>query len=193
MNNLKDYIEDLKKMGDTHEVIESLRVSPLSIQEKNLVYLYLFPRPLLDKELPGRIQEARLSSGNNGNGYLVPNTLEVSLIIEAYRTEQYRRFIKHLLHTFTNPQNIHPVSGNEQCKCGLCDKGLYEFEAWKSECSKFKNSPHPEEKRKEFLAFGGTGSNISLCLDCIIQLQEVNRTIELIEPGYLENPWTLIK
>ena len=46
MNSLKFYIDKLKDC-DAHEVINSLRVNPvLSVEEKNLIYLYLFPRPL---------------------------------------------------------------------------------------------------------------------------------------------------
>lgn len=55
MNSLKFYIDKLKDC-DAHEVINSLRVNPvLSVEEKNLIYLYLFPRPLLDRQLPERI------------------------------------------------------------------------------------------------------------------------------------------
>ena len=189
MNSLKQYIEIWKNVNDTHQVIEYLKNLDLSIQEKNLIYLYLFPRPLLDMELPGRIQRARRDSGNNGTGYLEPNVYEISLLVEAYRTQQYRRFIKHLLHCFTDPKNIHPVNGYQFCECGLCKKRLFELGAWNNECSKFKNSVHPEETKKEFLAYGADGSNITLCIDCIIQLQEVNRFLEDIEPGYLCTPW----
>ena len=186
---LKNCIKNLEKINDTHQIIEILRKDDkLEIEEKNLIYLYLYPRPLLDMELPRRIMESRKTSGNNGNGYLQTNLVEVALLIEAYRTEQYKRVIKHLLHTFTVPENIHPISGNGQCKCGLCGKNLYEFDAWTSECSKFKNNPHPEESKKEYLAFGGDGSNVSLCLDCIVQLQEVNKILDSLEPGYL-NKW----
>ena len=42
MNSLKFYIDKLKDC-DAHEVINSLRVNPvLSVEEKNLIYLYLF-------------------------------------------------------------------------------------------------------------------------------------------------------
>ena len=41
MNSLKFYIDKLKDC-DAHEVINSLRVNPvLSVEEKNLIYLYL--------------------------------------------------------------------------------------------------------------------------------------------------------
>ena len=188
--DLSVYIKSLREVNDTHQVIESLRTSSLSIPEKNLVYLYLYPRPLLDKELPGRIQENRRRLQGGETGWLVPEISEVALLIEAYRTQQYKRFIKHLLHTFTGhgvEGNINPVQGYAQETCGLCGKRLFEWGAWNSEVDKFKNTPSfPERDKKEYLAFGGKGSNISLCLDCIVQLQEVNRILETIEPGYLK-------
>lgn len=188
--DLSVYIKSLREVNDTHQVIESLRTSSLSIPEKNLVYLYLYPRPLLDRELPGRIQENRVREQREV-GWLEPEISEVALLIEAYRTQQYRRFIKHLLHTFTGEEaakNISPILGYAQDTCGLCGKRLFEWGAWESEVDKFKNTPSfPERERKEYLSFGGKGSNISLCLDCIVQLQEVNRILETIEPGYLRN------
>lgn len=190
MNTLDTYIKNLVNINDPHEVIESLRKdSSLSNPEKNLVYLYLYPRPLLDRELPGRIVECRRMLGNDGRGFLEPRLEEVALIVEAYRTQQYRRFIKHLLHTFTVPENISPIIGYESYECALCGKGLFGLDAWNNECSKYKTTPHPESTRKEYLAFGGTGSNLEMCLDCMIQLQEANQLLELIEPGYLKNPW----
>ena len=188
--DLSVYIKSLREVNDTHQVIESLRTSSLSVPEKNLVYLYLFPRPLLDKELPKRIRENRGREQEEA-GWLEPEISEVALLVEAYRTQQYRRFIKHLLHTFTGNEvekNISPVQGYAQETCGLCGKRLFEWGAWESEVDKFKNTPSFQERdRKEYLAFGGKGSNISLCLDCIAQLQEVNRILETIEPGYLKN------
>lgn len=183
-----NYIRNLKDLRDIPLSIEMLRKEKdLSIEEKNLIYLYLYPRPLLDKELPYRIQEARKSQ-NNISGYLEPNLLEVSLIIEAYRGQQYNRFTKHLLHSFVEagPEAVHPINGNSIEECALCGKNIFEFEAWENECRKYKSQHHPEEERKEYLAFGALGSNIGLCLDCIVQLQEVNKILEAIEPGYLK-------
>lgn len=183
LKEVKDIIEYLKGM-EHHQVLNYLKKYNIDIPIKNLIYLYLFPRPLLDMELPYRIINQRKSNGNQ-SGYLTPNISEISLIIEAYRTQQYRRFIKHLLHSFTDPSNIFPVNGNGQCNCNLCGKGLYEFESWSSICSRFPED-YKEKKNKEFLAYGSLGSNLSLCVDCIIQLTETRIILNEIEPNFLE-------
>ena len=180
MKPFKFYIDKLKNC-EVHEAINLLRVEPdLSIEEKNLIYLYLFPRPLLDKQLPERVQANR---GNQYQGYLQPNLGEVGLFIEAYRTEQYKRFMKHLFHSFIDPMQLFPIAGNGQCECALCGKNLYENEAWSEMCLRFPQSG--EQNKKEYLAFGSKNSNINLCLDCIVQLKEASIILEEIEPGYL--------
>ena len=181
---LISYLNSLKNLNnDSHQIIEKLRTcNDLSIPEKNLIYLYFFPRPLLDMELPYRINEMR---GNNQSGYLEPNLPEISLIIEAYRTEQYRRYIKHLFHSFTNPIDIHPVDGFGKCNCGLCKKEIYELKSWNEICNRFSDN-YKEKENKEYLSYGSTGSNISLCIDCIIQLNEAKNLLTEIEPDFLK-------
>ena len=107
MNSLKFYIDRLKDCT-VHEAVGLLKVDQeLSIEEKNLIYLYLFPRPLLDRQLPERVQSYR---GKQSQGFLQPNLGEIGLLVEAYRTEQYKRFMKHLFHSFTNPEHLYPVA-----------------------------------------------------------------------------------
>lgn len=180
MESFKFYIDKLKNCN-VHEVLNLLKTDQdLGVDEKNLIYLYLFPRPLLDRQLPERVQSYR---GKQSQGFLQPNLGEISLLIEAYRTEQYRRFMKHLFHSFLNPEQLFPIAGNGQHECALCGKNLYEENSWSDLCSRF--SYNPEKEKKEYLAFGSKNSNIVLCLDCIIQLKEASVLLEEIEPGYL--------
>lgn len=182
MNSLKFYIDKLKDC-DAHEVINSLRVNPvLSVEEKNLIYLYLFPRPLLDRQLPERIIAYR--KNKNPQGSLQSDLGEIGLLVEAYRTEQYKRFMKHLFHSFTDPEQLFPIAGLGQCECAICGKNMYEEGAWSDLCSRFEYNQLEKEK-KEYLAFGSKNSGINLCLDCIIQLKETSILLEEIEPGYL--------
>ena len=161
---VKDCINYFKDRSN-EEVINSLKGSnKLNNDEKNLIYLYLFPRQLLDRELPGRILKNR---GTNLNGFLEPNISEAGLIIEAYRTRQYGRYIKHLFHSFVEGnEQIFPVAGEEFHECGLCTKKIAEHDTWEKTCK-----GTIEESRKEFLAYGSSGTEITLCLDCLIQLK----------------------
>lgn len=180
MNSLKFYIDRLKDCT-VHEAVGLLKVDQeLSIEEKNFIYLYLFPRPLLDRQLPERVQSYR---GKQSQGFLQPNLGEIGLLVEAYRTEQYKRFMKHLFHSFTNPEHLYPVAGNGQCECALCGKNLYEEDVWNDMCTRFPGSD--EKNKKEYLAYGSKNSSINLCLDCIIQLKETSILLEELEPGYL--------
>lgn len=180
MNSLKFYIDRLKDCT-VREAVGLLKVDQeLSIEEKNLIYLYLFPRPLLDRQLPERVQSYR---GKQSQGFLQPNLGEIGLLVEAYRTEQYKRFMKHLFHSFTNPEHLYPVAGNGQCECALCGKNLYEEDVWNDMCTRFPGSD--EKNKKEYLAYGSKNSSINLCLDCIIQLKETSILLEELEPGYL--------
>lgn len=183
MNKLKFYISQFQEMT-SHEVMGILKTSEdLSTQEKNLVYLYLYPRPLLDMELPPRIMSYR---GQRPAGSLEPDLGEVALLLEAYRGEQYHRYFKHLCHSFTDPHHLFPVAGDSQSECGLCGKNLYNLGAWQTECTKWPGST--ELERKEYLAYGSDCSSICLCRDCLVQLKYTSELLEELEPGYLD--WT---
>lgn len=83
---------------------------------KNLIYLYCYPRPLLDRELPNRI--------NNTNDF----NKKILLLCEACRTEQYGRYIKHLFHAFLDNNGNNTVKITEDLSeedfCPLCGKKL---------------------------------------------------------------------
>lgn len=157
----------------------------LSREEKNLIYRYCYPRPLLDKELPSRVQSYRASC-NKASGFLVPDSGETTLIIEAGRTAQYGRFIKHLMHSFGDPNLIHPLEGNEKHECPLCGKVLYEADLWKSLVDERPGTP--EANQKEYLAYGSDNSEVTLCTDCLIQLISAINIINDIDPSFLD--WT---
>ncbi len=182
MDNIKFYVEKFKNSSQ-HDVLNQLKINnDLSVEEKNLIYLYLFPRPLLDMELPQRIISNRKS---NYPGSITQNLSEIGLLVEAYRTEQYKRFIKHLIHSFIeHPEKIYQETGYQECKCGLCGKPLYQFNAWEEICSRSPGLPEVNEKK--YLAYSSRDSNINLCLPCIIQLKGAADIIESLEPGYLD-------
>lgn len=183
--NIKPYIEYLvKEKIKEEEALKLLKSeTKLDSNEKNLIYRYCYPRQLLDRELPTRISAYRSQSGNI-NGVKVPDSGEITLLIEASKTEQYGRFMKHLMHAFENPQNIFPLTGTEKHECPLCGKTLYEYDVW-SELT--KNYPK-EESSKDFLAYGSSESEITLCSDCLAQLFSAKKIIDEIDPGFLD--WT---
>ena len=185
LQKVKYYIDNLggKSKEDVLRILGN--DEKLSDPEKNTVYLFLFGGKLLDRELPGRIQSAR---GRNVAGYLVPEDSEIVLLIMAYKSKQYNRYILHLLHAFTDPSKVFPLSGRFRETCGLCDKMIYHHEVWSEECKKFPQLG--EQDKKEFLAYGSRESSIELCLDCLVQLQALNDVLKVLEgPNYLNPGW----
>jgi hypothetical protein len=194
MANLKPYIDYLKfnKISE-EETLELLKkCKDLTNAEKNIVYLYLFPRPLLDRELPIRVRKYR-ESINNLTGTLVPSLEEALFIVEAERTEQYKKFIHHIMIAFGDPTKISPVSGEDLDDCPICGKKLYELDIWN------KNFPEnsPEREKKEYLSFGSSESSVQICRDCLVQLLKAQEILTEIDPEYLQwsrkNSWDKLK
>lgn len=192
INIMKD-ITELKKIidnlteKDKSEVMKYLeKDTELSSTDKNFIWAYMFPRPALDRESPERIQAVRKKLGNSGVGFLEPEDSETIILLELSRTSQYGRFIYHLLHAFTDPTKIFPVAGTGKDECSLCGKKLYEYDIWDKNCK--YNPGNPESQRKEYLAFGSSESKVTLCLDCLIQLQHLNDWLKILKgPSYLES------
>ena len=107
MKHLKSYLGQLRNLEKDQVLSFLTNNKDLTPDEKNLIFLYLFPRDLLDKELPSRVQSVR----SHQAGSIQPSLIESILLIEAGRTPQYSRFIKHLLHSFTKVEDIHCVEG----------------------------------------------------------------------------------
>lgn len=109
--DFKPFIEFIKNSGATKE--ETLKLlkeeTSLTPEEKNLIFLYCFPRPLADGELTKRIQSYR-QKNNIVSLSLAPDYNETGLIIEAAKTEQYSRFIKHLMYSFGKISKVVTVS-----------------------------------------------------------------------------------
>lgn len=173
---VKRFIELLSGKDKT-EVIEYLgNNKTLSEVEKNAVYVYIFSIPLLDMELPSKIQKER---GRDSKGWLVPMDKEIVILIGAYRSKQYGKFIRHLLHAFMNPSEVYPVEGRHTDSCSICGKKTYGYNVWEEQCKKFPSSD--ELNKKEHLSFGSKTSSIILCLDCIIQLKALDEALKIIE------------
>lgn len=179
---IKPYIDYLLREHVDNETAKNLlsQEDALCIDEKRFVYMYCYPRPLGDRELPARIRSSRKKRGPNArSGFLEPDDLETSLIIEAGKTMQYERFIKHLMHSFSDPQKICQITGTDVLECPICGKKVRELNIWDSTL----------DHTKEHLAYGSpTETSIVLCVDCLVQLVNASDIIQVLDPGYLD--WT---
>ena len=175
LESVKRYI-DLLRGKEEEKLVSILKtLGDLTREEKNLIYRYLYPRRILDKELPGFISKHR----NGSRGSLVPDDEEAGILVEAYRGPQYSRYVRHLLHSFLDPSKVYPLAGDSNLECGICKKPVYQEDAWKSICSKVLD--FGEQDRKEYLCFASKESDIVLCLNCIVQLQRLDEILRVIE------------
>ena len=172
--NIKKQIKELTGI-DKNIVISVLSSNKtLTPEEKNAIFIYLFPIKLLDKDLPGKINSEKEEDS------------KVIMLLGAYRTEQYGRYIKHLLHSFLDPKDIYPLLGRHITNCCICDKNIYHTEIWKEECSKFPKLK--EKEKKECLSYGSKKSSLEICLNCLIRLKKLDNLLSVIEgKDYLEN------
>lgn len=183
LENTKKFIDYFKDKNFTKEQVLKIleERQDLTTGEKNFIYLYCFPRPLLDRELIPRVMEEHKRRGDDGNcGSLEPNELDITLILEAGQTEQYGRFIKHLMYAFCDESKIYKVYNNNVYECPICGKKLSGESLWK--VVQF------QDPQKEFLAIGSKESSITMCLDCLVQLNSAKEVIDFIDPSYLD--WT---
>ena len=190
MLDLKPYVDYL--LGNEIKKEEGLELLKkdvnLSKEEKNLIYAYCYPRQLLDRELPFRVQEYREKHNIPKAGSITPEIGEATLLVEAFKTDQYGRFMKHLIIAFGDPKNVFPVAGFDKDICPLCGKSLYEHDLWQ-ELVTIKRPGTPEKDRKEYLAFGSKESSVVLCKNCMTQLIYASDILEKINPAYLD--WRL--
>ena len=177
---LKNYIDSFKGEGE-NQVLESLRnKEDLRPFEKNLIYVYLFPKPIMHMELPGIIINNRKACSGNECGYLEANDRETLILLRAYNTLQYKKFMIHLLHSFVEDEELIFIENDQNdYKCACCGKPIYGYNKWKSICD--NNPAFGEQNRREYLAYGSSQSNLCMCLDCMVQLQNLNRILEGIE------------
>lgn len=146
---------------------------------KNLIYLYCFPKNLGDYELPERLK-----------GYTEKRTTKlgtidyniVARLIEAYRTPQYSKYIRHLIHAFIEDSQakVFPLLGEEKCKCGIYYTDICQYNLWEKHKQRDPGSL--------YLAYASKESSITLSLDAMIQLGETDRILNVLEPDYL-NGW----
>ena len=141
------------------------------------------PQIFLDGDLKKFLEEHRAKIGRP-RGSLIEDLDEVSLIIKAYLSPQYRRYIKHMMISFVTPEaKIFPVEGKDIEECGICHKPLYQFSEWQGICN--ANPRFGEQDRKEYLSIGSESSNNSICSDCLVQLKSAYEILEYLNPGFL--------
>ena len=183
---IKKFIDEYKNLSST-ELLDVLKQrTDLTPTQKNIIYVYLHPTNLGDMELVSKFKKYRISKDGNITGKLEPVDNEIIMLLNAYRCRQYNKYIRHLLHSFVKKDNsIVPIDGNEVESCGICGKPVYQYGKWQEKCCELGRD---EVVRKEHLSLGGDGTDIVVCLDCLIQLGKLHDLLQEIEGSdYLDN------
>lgn len=174
MRDLREFSKYLLSNNISQEdaVLILQKSEKLSSPEKLLVYSYCYPRHIGDYELPQHIQDYRKKQGNSGIGWLTENHGEACILVEAYRSLQYGRFMRHLMHAFLNPDLLSSCSGLGDTQCPICGKTLYYHESW-------ENLGYDTEQQE--LAIMSAESSVCLCKDCLTQLILAHNLITCFE------------
>ncbi len=178
LNVFTDYL--LKNGIDQDKGTELIKDSQkINGREKLLIYSYCYPRKIGDYELPSIIANYRKTRGVDLKGSLIKDAEEACILVEAYRSLQYGRFMRHLMHAFIEkPEIISSVAGEGEDKCPICGKPVYYIG------SHDKNMDPSDET----LAFMSSESSVCMCKDCLLQLAYSAELISMIEgPDFLKN------
>lgn len=179
---IKGYINNLQ--GRTEDDIFNRLLNlgeSLSPGEKNTVFAYLCPQNLRDGELVELVQKKRSSSPNGLKGTMEPSEVDIPLFMNAYKTRQYRGFIRHLLHSFIkcDKNDLYIPEDNKTYECALCGKIV-------------SGSLIPGIEQ-EYRAYQSTNTDITLCPDCLMQLHILDDILKDLEGEYYLTWGTVIK
>lgn len=167
--------------------LQALSENPsLSNGEKNIAFILGTYQNFIiqDGDLPKAIEAYRQQKLGHLRGSLTEDLEEISYILKAYMSPQYRKFIKHLMISFIlKKDQLFPIRGRNTNPCGICHKNLYETEIWSEICA--KNPNFGEQDRKEYLSIGSPDSSATLCINCMVQLQAAYDLLEYLDPEFL--------
>jgi hypothetical protein len=154
--------------------------------EKAIIYSHFWNNILRDGELVDMMTAGRSGypeiASKGSLAFFEPDIIN---LYTALHSEQYKRYIFHLLYAYRDPNLIHQQDGLGQCKCDICGKQIYRNTSWLG----IAPSRPMEKYNKEYLAFFSEGSSTTVCLDCIAQLQYLTQLLQTIDPSCLTPFW----
>lgn len=163
------------------EILSSGVTSPDQVPEgpwRSWVISWLFKEPMMDGDLIERIRELR-----RGSESLPPKiqAKEVRAFLEAWRSPQYHRFIRHLFYSFCDPSaKVAPVRSVDPGyrNCVGCGTKLLEWREWSQICDAVPG----ESDLRNHLAIGSTTSKVCLCTRCLLQVKALYGFLSEIDP-----------
>lgn len=163
------------------EILEWLQQeNRLNNDEKLLVYSYLRDKPVIhDRELPQLFSMANSDID------------KLAILIGAWRSEQYHRYMLHLLISFVvNDKTIHYVSTDETGYCGITGKEVYGLKKWNDITAKGGDDMITELNNKDHLAITNSINNQTdqmLSKEGLIYLHNLYEFLNYIDPNFMKH------
>lgn len=168
--------------NDQLEFIKSLKSNPSIDSIRDQLSRYNFNNPMLfnlcwdyfsnfilsDGELLQMIETYRTGDIPR-KGLLDPDLVEIDMLMRAYKSQQYRRFILHITRTYTNNE-VFPRLNGTGIECSVCWRPIYSLED-------YTNHVDPKtDPNMEYVAFSNNFTRTHVCVNCltnIVSLSEI--------------------
>lgn len=153
----------------TEDKIKVINESTVDSQIKFILINYYGKFLFLDGDLLKYIESYRVGSIPR-EGNLGGDLAEVNILMSALRSEQYKRFIRHILGQYT--KSIHPVDDNEEHECCVCWRPVYGIK-----------NPNSNLGQGSILykAFTGNKTKTCMCVSCLMNLNLLEYILEDLE------------
>jgi hypothetical protein len=159
-----ELVEDTRKLNNLDDIKSLVLSTNLGDTRLNYFILDYYSDPMYsDGELLKNIERHR--GGSQLNGSLTPDLDELRLLMQAFKSPQYNRFMHHIMNAYGNRQ-IYPIMDDQVFECCICWKktfGSIMYNRW------YANDP--SDPKKEHQAFTVDGTKTTICLDCLVQLK----------------------
>lgn len=161
-----DLVRDASQIDNEEERKSKILSARLGDARLNSLVLNYFSEFMYqDGEMLKKIEDHR--GGQQMKGSLMIDLDEINIMMQAFRSPQYKRFFYHVMNAYGN-NNIYPILDDHVFDCCICWKktfGSTMHELW------FRNGD-TKDPNKEYLAFTAEGgTKTSICLDCLVQLK----------------------
>ena len=157
-------VNELSEDKDVNYKIDLINRSDIDLQVKYILTSYYNTYLLSDGELLKYIEGYRRHSDIPEVG--IPSDMyEVGLLMTALKSEQYKRFIRHILCQYS--KSIHTVDDDEDHECCICWRPIYGC----------RNSKLSLDNNMIYSAFTGDKTKTCICVNCLSNLMTLRQIL----------------
>lgn len=167
--NLIDYINYVKSLPYDEKIVFLTTHHPEWITNRILFDYYNTANDIIlcDGDLLKLIESHRVGNIPR-SGIEDLDTEEVGFLMKAWKSQQYHRFMCHIVFRYLNPINggVKTFTSNEKMECSICWREIKGFS--------------PEVNSKD-LALTASGTQTNLCVSCYCQLVMFGQLMETLD------------